>query len=217
MKPAILAMLALALAACAADRRQVPAVEPLQTPSADTADERSAENEDEAPQPAPIPPRPARKPGPPAPSGDDLIGLTTAETFDLLAKPMETAKESPATVWTYEYAGCRLELFFYFDLESQEQRTLAFDLNPGGDAIGAEAFCLRSLAARGAEAAAGAAATADAAAPAEDQPSAEADAPAGDDQAAGDADPAEAAAAGSEPRTAAPADATDASVEEPRE
>jgi hypothetical protein len=201
-------------------------VEPLQAPSADAAEDGTPEDDGAAPEPAPIPPRPDEKPGPPAPSGQDLVGLTTAETFQLLARPKETAKESPATVWTYEQAGCRLELFFYFDLESQEQRTLAFDLDPGGDAIGAEAFCLRSFATRGAEAAVGAAEAADAAAPTEAAEEAEAaktgtpeaEAEAGETETPeAEAGGAEAEAAKSEPRNAAPAAEPDASVEEPRE
>jgi hypothetical protein len=78
-------------------------------------------------------------------------------------------QESPAIVWTYAVAGCRLELFFYFDLESQEQRTLALDLDPGDARVGSRAACLHILAERGRaqqppepEAGAGAGAEADA-------------------------------------------------------
>ena len=46
-------------------------------------------------------------------------------------------------------AGCRLELFFYFDLESQEQRTLALDLEAASDFVGSRPFCWYTLAKRG--------------------------------------------------------------------
>jgi hypothetical protein len=154
LKPAILALLTLLLVACAAERRPAPSVQTDEAARADSSAE-TADREAAAPAgPAPIPPRPAPKPGPPTPGAQDLIGLTTRQALDLLAAPDSTVQEPPATVWTYERAGCRLELFFYFDLESQEQRTLASDLETGREAAGAEAFCLRILAAHGARGAA---------------------------------------------------------------
>jgi hypothetical protein len=78
-----------------------------------------------------------------------LTGLTTTQTWDLLGPPSQVEEESPATVWTYEVAGCRLELFFYFDLESQQQRTLALDLEAASDFVGSRPFCWYTLAKRG--------------------------------------------------------------------
>lgn len=95
---------------------------------------------------------PAREP-PELPPRDQLgeerlTGLTTNQTWDLLGPPSQV-EESPATVWTYEVAGCRLELFFYFDLESQQQRTLALDLEAASDFVGSRPFCWYTLAKRG--------------------------------------------------------------------
>jgi hypothetical protein len=95
------------------------------------------------------PPKPQQAP----PRGElgekALTGLTTNQTWDLLGPPTQVQEESPATVWTYETAGCRLELFFYFDLESQEQRTLALDLEAASDFVGSRPFCWYTLAKRG--------------------------------------------------------------------
>jgi len=151
LKAALLALLVLALAACAGfPERRDSADDTADGAAQPTADaEQDAAAAPDADEPAPIPPSPNAKPDRPAVTGDDLIGLTTAQAWELLADPSTTKKESPATVWAYEHAGCRLELFFYFDLESQEQRTLAFDLDPGADSVGGESFCLQEIARRG--------------------------------------------------------------------
>lgn len=95
------------------------------------------------------PPAPPEPPVRPELSEQRLTGLTTNQVWGLLGPPSEVEQESPATVWTYRLAGCRLELFFYFDLESQEQRTLALDLEAGSDFVGSRPFCWYSLAQRG--------------------------------------------------------------------
>jgi hypothetical protein len=97
---------------------------------------------------APPPPPPALPPR--GELGEErLTGLTTNQTWDLLGPPSQVEEESPATVWTYEVSGCRLELFFYFDLESQEQRTLALDLEAASDFVGSRPYCWYTLAERG--------------------------------------------------------------------
>jgi hypothetical protein len=110
----------------------------------DTAAQEQAERKRRAP-----PPRPRELP-PRGELGEErLTGLTTNQTWDLLGPPSQVEEEAPATVWTYEVADCRLELFFYFDLESQEQRTLALDLEAASDFVGSRPFCWYTLAKRG--------------------------------------------------------------------
>ncbi|MBK1699069.1 hypothetical protein [Rhodovibrio salinarum] len=94
-------------------------------------------------------PKPSRPPQRGELSEERLTGLTTDQTWQLLGPPSQVEEESPATVWTYAIAGCRLELFFYFDLESQEQRTLALDLEAGSEFVGSRPFCWYTLAKRG--------------------------------------------------------------------
>lgn len=168
MKAALPVLLILTLAACEGFQR---AFEPdagrsggrteTQQEDANGTDAVGGTEEAVDPGKRSIPDIPPAKPERPQLLGDDLIGLTTAQTWELLSAPASTKKESPATVWTYEYAGCRLELFFYFDLESEEQRTLAFDLDAGPETVGGESFCLQELAVRAQKmnATAGAAAT----------------------------------------------------------
>lgn len=150
MKVAALVLIALALAGCARfPDRPAPDRDTggaASSPAAATADAGTGEAAATAPLPSPPPRKPAR----PALDGEALVGLTMAEAWELLAAPSDTAQESPATVWTYQHAGCRLELFFYFDLESEEQRTLAYDLDAGTEAAGNTRFCLQELAERGA-------------------------------------------------------------------
>ncbi|WP_200343112.1 hypothetical protein [Rhodovibrio sodomensis] len=111
-------------------------------PSAQDRAERARDRRMPPPRPPELPPR--------GQLGEDrLTGLTTSQTWDLLGPPSEVEEQSPATVWTYEVAGCRLELFFYFDLESQQQRTLALDLEAASDFVGSRPFCWYTLAERG--------------------------------------------------------------------
>ncbi len=157
MKTALLALLLLSLTACQAfppgstnDDTADPEsgsgsdADAAVVSGLDTAAEDQAERKRRGP-----PPRPPQLP----PRGDlgeqQLTGLTTNQTWDLLGPPSQVEEESPATVWTYKVAGCRLELFFYFDLESQEQRTLALDLEAASDFVGSRPFCWYTLAKRG--------------------------------------------------------------------
>ena len=112
----------------------------------DTAEREQAERERRRRTP---PPRPPELPIRGDLGEERLTGLTTNQTWDLLGPPSQVEEESPATVWTYDVAGCRLELFFYFDLESQQQRTLALDLEAASDFVGSRPFCWYTFAKRG--------------------------------------------------------------------
>lgn len=154
MRAALLALLVMTLAACEAfppgaersgpapDREAEAATEAVQT-------DPEGAPAPEATRPAPLPPRPSAPPPRGRLDAERLTGLTTEQAWELLGPPSDVKQESPAIVWTYAVAGCRLELFFYFDLESQEQRTLALDLEPGDERVGSRATCLHILAGRG--------------------------------------------------------------------
>jgi len=112
----------------------------------DSPDQDQAERARKRRAPPPKPPQPPQRV---ELDEQRLTGLTTKQTWDVLGPPSEVEEQAPATVWTYEVSGCRLELFFYFDLESQEQRTLALDLEAASDFVGSRPFCWYILAKRG--------------------------------------------------------------------
>lgn len=157
MKTALLALLLLSLTACqgfpprsgadgAGETDAGSDADPDVVSGLDTAQREQAERDRRRRTPPPKPPElPVR-----GELGEErLTGLTTNQTWDLLGPPSQVEEESPATVWTYDVAGCRLELFFYFDLESQQQRTLALDLEAASDFVGSRPFCWYTLAKRG--------------------------------------------------------------------
>ena len=95
-----------------------------------------------------LPPPPPRKPTPPAavapvpvrlpepsepartPSGgfDRLIGLDQPRLTALLGEPRQRAEAPPATIWRYLGQACELDVYFYFDLQSQAMRALHYEI-----------------------------------------------------------------------------------------
>ena len=157
MKTALSALLMLSLTACQAlapgpgsgegDGRAQDAGSTGAPVAAGSLDALEPEQTDR--QRRPPPPKPPERPPRVELDEERLTGLTTNQTWDLLGPPSDVAEQAPATVWTYRAAGCRLELFFYFDLESQQQRTLALDLEAASDFVGSRPFCWYTFAKRG--------------------------------------------------------------------
>jgi hypothetical protein len=101
-----------------------------------------------APQPAAaassLPPPPPHKPATPAspavvrvpeapepePSSgfDRLIGLDQPQLTAVLGEPAKRADAPPATIWRYVGQACELEVYFYFDLQSQAMRALHYEV-----------------------------------------------------------------------------------------
>lgn len=107
---------------------------------------QAAAQEGPAPvQEARIPPPPAEKPELPSVDDEQLLGLTPARVRALLGQPATRREQSPATVWAYGSGDCRLELYFYYDLETQQRRTLAYDVYAGDGSDAARRLCLRRL------------------------------------------------------------------------
>ncbi len=96
-----------------------------------------------------MPPPPPRKPTPPAPAGvapvpvrlpeptapvapasgfDRLIGLDQPRLTALLGEPRQRAEAPPATIWRYLGQACELDVYFYFDLQSQAMRALHYEI-----------------------------------------------------------------------------------------
>jgi hypothetical protein len=85
------------------------------------------------PAPAVIAPVPVRLPEPAAPvapaSGfDRLIGLDQPRLTALLGEPRQRAEAPPATIWRYLGQACELDVYFYFDLQSQAMRALHYEI-----------------------------------------------------------------------------------------
>jgi hypothetical protein len=88
----------------------------------------------------PAPPRPARKPAPPAlesapPAAaapedefDRLTGLDQAATLAIFGEPQERSEAPPALLWRYAGSDCRLDVYFYLDLQTREMRVLHYDV-----------------------------------------------------------------------------------------
>jgi len=121
------ALLALSLSACAS-------FEPPRWPweeASEAAPRRAAE-----PQPTPAIAKPAAKPATelsglrpaPRPAAERetaslpatpprLVGLSEAETADLLGRPAEEAAAPPGKIWVYKAAGCRLSVHLFPDMD----------------------------------------------------------------------------------------------------
>jgi hypothetical protein len=66
-------------------------------------------------------------PEPPPPGGfDRLIGLDQPQLTAVLGEPVKRADEAPATIWYYTGQACDLDVYFYFNLESQAMRALHY-------------------------------------------------------------------------------------------
>lgn len=166
LKAVVLALLAIGLAGCEAMVREFETLsenEPTQPVEAERVNvamaaadpleqapaEPDADDESVVPLASPLPPRPESKPSVTYVAFEKLTGLTPRQSERLLGPPDHRSEDPPATVWTYEMGECRLEIFFYFDLESQQQRSLAYDVYTDSEAQGAEVLCLVQLAQRG--------------------------------------------------------------------
>ncbi len=85
-----------------------------------------------APEAPPETPPPAMKRPPPLPPriALRLVGQDDAGITRLLGPPTAVAAAPPGTVWRYWVEGCRLEVFFYPHVETQELRALSYRLSP---------------------------------------------------------------------------------------
>jgi hypothetical protein len=85
------------------------------------------------PAPAAVTPVPVRLPEPTAPTApasgfDRLIGLDQPRLTALLGEPRQRAEAPPATIWRYLGQACELDVYFYFDLQSQAMRALHYEI-----------------------------------------------------------------------------------------
>lgn len=150
----LFALLLAVLAGCEAlpfpgqERDEAPAQDAQVPPAPEAVEDQPQPADREAAatvQEARIPPPPAEKPELPSVDDEQLLGLTPEAVRALLGEPAGRREQSPATVWAYGGGDCRLELYFYYDLETQRRRTLAYDVYAGDGSDAARRLCLRRL------------------------------------------------------------------------
>ena len=71
---------------------------------------------------------PPKRPAKPAVQPKSLVGITQTDAAVLFGRPNAKKHASPATVWIWRNGGCRLELFFYMDLNDQVLRALTYEI-----------------------------------------------------------------------------------------
>lgn len=134
--------LALALSACS---ERMPDWPWRETPPAHTqapkAEAPAAAKPAPAAKPAKHPDLKALRPEPrPAPDKEAaaepaapprLVGLSEAETAELLGRPAEEAVESPGKIWTYRAKDCRLSVHLFPDMDKGGFYTLDYTVSEG--------------------------------------------------------------------------------------
>ena len=74
-----------------------------------------------------------------------LVGLGEEEMNRLLGQPRDVRNDPPAMVWNYAAGTCKLDLFFYLDLKSQDFRALAYSFDPNTNSDSAKNVCLEKI------------------------------------------------------------------------
>jgi hypothetical protein len=111
-----------------------------------------------APRMLPVPkPRPAKPSGPgeqaapkPAPTPRvmpaDLIGSDFAEVLRLIRQPDTVQTNALAIVWTYSEPVCKLQLYFYPDIETTTFHVLKYDLkDAAGGKLENAGLCMQRI------------------------------------------------------------------------
>ena len=93
----------------------------------------------------PVAPSPAAEPRASAPAiaPDQVIGLSEAETSELLGEPKGREDKAPAKVWRYAARGCDVTVIFYPELGSLTYRALNLEVRAESVSEGA---CLGGIA-----------------------------------------------------------------------
>jgi hypothetical protein len=69
---------------------------------------------------------PAEQPAPPAPvyTASELMGKSEAEVTNLMGTPARVEQRAASTVWVYRGADCGLDVFFFLDMATSDERVL---------------------------------------------------------------------------------------------
>jgi outer membrane biosynthesis protein TonB len=95
-------------------RPQEASVEPKQKPPKTVAKEPA--------EPEPV----VEQPAPPAPvyTASELMGKSEAEVTTLMGAPARVEQRAASTVWVYQGADCGLDVFFFLDMATSDERVL---------------------------------------------------------------------------------------------
>jgi hypothetical protein len=83
-----------------------------------------------AKQPA-EPEPPVEEPAPPAPvyTASELMGKSEAEVTVLMGAPARVEQRAASTVWVYQGGDCGLDVFFFLDMATSDERVLTVASN----------------------------------------------------------------------------------------
>jgi hypothetical protein len=76
-------------------------------------------------QPVQDPPA-AKEPAPAAPvyTASELMGKSESEVTALMGKPVRVEQRAASTVWVYQNGDCGLDVFFFLDMATSDERVL---------------------------------------------------------------------------------------------
>ncbi|WP_119678966.1 hypothetical protein [Indioceanicola profundi] len=77
-----------------------------------------------------------------------LVGMTEAETLDLLGQPAWTQEIPPAKTWQYASERCVLRVFMFMEMTTRDFRTLSYELTSTDEQPDVDQQCLAELVAQ---------------------------------------------------------------------
>ena len=97
-------------------RPQEASVEPTELKTPTTAAKKPVE-----PEAAPV-----EQPAPPAPvfTASELMGKSEDEVTTLMGAPARVEQRAASTVWVYQGSDCGLDVFFFLDMATSDERVL---------------------------------------------------------------------------------------------
>jgi hypothetical protein len=94
-----------------------------------------------------IPPESLKQPKktPASVSPKTLVGKSEQQLIAFLGQPGSVREEPPAMVWQYVGRACKVDIFFYFDIKSQDFRSLAYKFYKDSGSTQKDSECLGLL------------------------------------------------------------------------
>jgi hypothetical protein len=94
-----------------------------------------------------IPPESPKQPKktPASVSPKTLVGKSEQQLIAFLGQPGSVREEPPAMVWQYVGRACKVDIFFYFDIKSQDFRSLAYKFYKDSGSTQKDSECLGLL------------------------------------------------------------------------
>jgi hypothetical protein len=99
-----------------------PALRPTD-PAAEEQPQKTATSASKQPDPVAMPPAEAA----PVYSAAELVGKNKNEVAALIGDPTQVEQRAASTVWTYRGESCGLEVFFFLDMATSDERVLTVE------------------------------------------------------------------------------------------